>query len=148
MQPGMATPVRPGFVPTSQIVTLPGDLERALHTSEFVHLASLRADGSEGTCHAQLWFAWQGGAVLVNTAADSWRATNIARGRSRARIWAGNLRGPSANARGTIDDDPATLERLLEAYSAKYPNEIQLWRDRIRNECREGSRVVIRYEIG
>jgi hypothetical protein len=139
---------------------LPPATVAALETSRFVYVSPLRADGSESTCHGEVWFAWLDGAVVVISAATTWKARALAAGLGRARLWVGDRgrwrglfghneefrQAPSFDARATlVRGDTALLDRLLSRYDAKYPDEIGNWRDRMRQGYADGSRVLIRY---
>jgi hypothetical protein len=138
---------------------LPDALRAALDKSPYVYVSPLRADGSESTCHGEVWFAWLDGAVVLITAKTSWKARAQARGLERARIWAGDYgrwkqlgvrsegfrAGPSFVARAKPTRDTALLDRMLATFDTKYPDEIGRWRDRMRKEYEDGSRVLLRY---
>ena len=49
-------------------------LETALRESPFVYVSPLRSDGEESACHAEVWYAWIDGAVVVTVASDRWKA--------------------------------------------------------------------------
>ena len=122
-------------------------------------MSPLKRDGSESRCHAEVWYAWLDGAVVMTVASERWKAGAIRRGLERARIWVGDegrLKGlnarsqafrkaPSFEARGALLQDAALLERLLTEYGRKYPEEIGAWRDKMRAGHADGSRVLIRY---
>ena len=132
---------------------------RALERSGFTYISPLRSDGRESTCHGEVWFAWLDGAVVVNTATTTWKARSLQRGLDRARIWVGDhgtwkralgrnedfRKAPSFEAKAALAKDKALLDRLLEVFDAKYPDEIGEWRDRMRDGFVDGSRVLIRY---
>lgn len=132
-------------------------LAAALATSPYVYVSPLLADGTESRCHGEIWYAWLDGEVVSSTAAGRWKAQAIARGRDRARLWVGDYgrwrggrnesfrEGPSFVARGRRDDDLALLERILDVYARKYPDEIGRWRGRMREEVASGERVLLRY---
>ncbi len=136
-----------------------GELEGALASSRFVYVSPLRSDGNESRCHAEVWYGWIDGAVVLITGHDRWKARAIARGLDRARIWVGDhgrwkrlighdesfRKGPSFVARAETVRDAALLERLLADYDEKYPEEIGAWRDPMRKGYADGSRVLIRY---
>jgi hypothetical protein len=139
-----------------------GPLRRALESSPYVYVSPLKRDGGESRCHAEVWFAWLDGGVVLITSSESWKARALARGLARARIWVGDhgrrkglnagseafRSAPHFEARASVKRDPALLERLLAAYDAKYPEEIGRWRERMRRGFRDGSRVLLRYEPG
>jgi hypothetical protein len=134
------------------------DLTSALEKSPFVYVSPLRSDGKESSCHAEVWFAWIDGAVVLTSASTSWKALAAKKGLG-ARIWVGDYgraktlgfgnegfrKGPSFDARATIVKDPALVDRLLAAYDKKYPKEIGSWRDKMRAGNADGSRVLLRY---
>lgn len=131
-----------------------------LESSPFVYVSPLKSDGSESTCHGEVWYGWLDGAVVVNTSARTWKARALARGLARARIWVGDhgrwkqmlgrnedfRRAPHFDARASlVRDDDALLERLLALYDRKYPDEIGEWRESMRSGYRDGTRLLIRY---
>jgi hypothetical protein len=129
-----------------------------LEKSPLVYISPLKKDGSESRCHAEIWFAWDRGSVVVVTSKDSWRARALGRGLERARIWvadygrirfgaAGKLaRAPRFEARGRVDADPAAFARVLPIYARKYPDEwASKWEARFKQGMADGSRVLIRY---
>ena len=138
---------------------LPLALERSLAQSPYVYVSPLRSDGSESTCHSQLWFGWMDNAIVVSSGVESWRARCIDQGLTRARIWLGDhgiwkqpfgtndayRMGPSLSARASALNDPDLLRRLLAIYETKYLGEIARWRARILRGFEDGSRLLIRY---
>jgi len=135
-------------------------LQSALAESPFVYVSPLRSDGTESRCHAEVWYAWLDGAVVMTVSSDRWKATAIERGLRKARIWVGDFgrwkgflsnnerfrEGPSFLALGERTEDPELFEQLMAAYEVRYPAEIAQWRDRMRQGQKDGSRVVIRYQ--
>jgi hypothetical protein len=130
-----------------------------LDQSGFVYVSPLRADGSESTCHGEVWYGWLDGAVVVITSAGSWKGRALTRGLGRARVWVGDhgrwkrmlgtdetfRQAPHFDATATSVRDEALLDRLLALYERKYPDEIGSWRDRMRSGYRDGTRLLIRY---
>jgi len=139
---------------------LPDATRRALESSPFVYVSPLRSDGSESTCHGEVWYAWLDGRAVIITARDRWKSRALRKGLDRARLWVGDYgrwkrfglvnddfrEGPSFVARAERIADPAVLDRLLVAYERKYPDEIGEWRDRFREGFASGERVLIGYE--
>ena len=135
------------------------EAQRALDDSAFVYVSPLRGDGSESSCHGEVWYGWLDGAVVVIVSHDSWKARAVERGLARARIWVGDFgrvkgflgsneafrEGPHIEARAEAIHDAALLERLLTRYERKYPEEIDRWRERMREGHRDGSRILVRY---
>ena len=135
-------------------------LLEALDSSEFVYVSPLRSDGSESTCHGEVWYGWQGGAVVLITSRQAWKARALERDLRGTRIWVGDhgrwkgrlfgrneafRKGPRFEARAERSNDEALLDHLLALYEKKYPAEIASWRDRMRSGFHDGSRVLIRY---
>jgi hypothetical protein len=132
---------------------------RALETSEYVYVSPLRSDGRESTCHGEVWYAWLDGAVVVNTAAGTWKTRSLKKGLDGARIWVGNhgtwkrvvgrneafRKGPSFDARAEFVKDDALIDRVLAVFDEKYPKEIGEWRGKMRDGYFDGSRLLIRY---
>ena len=136
-----------------------GLTDAVLESTGFVYVSPLLKDGSESTCHGEVWFGWLDGAVVVITDKDTWKARAVAKGRTRARVWVGDhgrwkkmlgsneafRKAPHFDAVATAVKDDALLDRLLALYETKYPDEIANWRDRMRKGYHDGSRVLIRY---
>jgi len=134
-------------------------IARALASIPYVYVSPLLRDGAESSCHAEVWFGWIDGAVVVITATTTWKARSLARGLTRARLWAGDYgrwkqmigrneafrAGPSCVARAELARGDGVLDELLASYEKKYPAEIGAWRDKMRAGVRDGSRVLIRY---
>jgi len=138
---------------------LPPATLRELRTSPYVYVSPLRSDGSESRCHAEVWYAWLDGAVVMTVSSESWKARAVRRGLDRARIWVGDYgrrkglwasseafrRGPSFEARARRARDAELLDRLMAAYREKYPDEIGRWEPRMRQGFEDGSRILLRY---
>jgi hypothetical protein len=144
---------------SARAAALPAATRAALETSPYVYVSPLKADGSESRCHGEVWFGWIDGAVVVNTSPERWKTTAIRRGLDRARIWVGDhgrwkqmvgksdafRAAPSFDARGEVATETGLIDRLLSQYDSKYPDEIGVWRDKMKNGVADGSRVLIRY---
>lgn len=134
--------------------------QRVLETSRYVYVSPLRSDGSESTCHGEVWFAWLDGAAVVTTATSTWKVRAVARGLDRARVWIGDhgrwkrmlgrneafREAPQFEARARAFQDPELLDRLLANYEKKYPKEIGRWAPRMRAGHANGTRILIAYE--
>jgi hypothetical protein len=131
-----------------------------LESSPFVYISPLRRNGSESSCHSEVWFAWIDGAVVINTAPTTWKSRALAAGRDRARIWVGDhgrvkqmigkneafRSAPHFDARvESVKNGEPLLERLLGVYEKKYPREIANWRDKMREGYKSGDRLLLRY---
>jgi hypothetical protein len=134
----------------------PSPLQVALASSPLVYVSPLGKDGSESTCHGEVWFVTDRADVMVVTAADRWKARALAAGRDRARLWVGDFgvwtrsggkfkSAPSFEAKASFEKDAAARARALEAFGRKYPAEWDQWGPRFREGLAEGSRVLIRY---
>jgi hypothetical protein len=143
-----------------RLAALPASVTGALEKSPFVYVSPLRSDGGESRCHGEVWYAWIDGAVVLNTASDTWKARAVAGGLDRARIWVGDhgpwkgrlgsrneafRQAPHFDARAETSRDAGLVDRLLGVYERKYPDEIGAWRERMRAGVADGSRVVIVY---
>lgn len=133
-------------------------LRQALAQSPLVYVSPLRSDGSESTCHAEVWFVTDGDDVLIVTTRDRWRARAVQRGLRQARLWVGDFgvwkksdrfrTGPHFVARASLESDPHVRERALERYGRKYAQQgWQKWGPRFRQGFADGSRVLIRYRM-
>jgi len=136
--------------------TLPDRTREALRESPYVYVSPLHRDGSESSCHGEVWYFVDDGDVVLYTARDRWKARAIRTGRDRARIWVGDYgtwqtplqrfrEGPSFVARAGFEERPEVFERLMEAYARRYPEEWDSWRPRFRKGWEEKTRVMIRY---
>lgn len=136
------------------------ELDAALAKSELVYVSPLLADGSESTCHGEVWYAWLDGAVVVITASDRWKVRALERGHDRARVWVGShgrwkrlvgtsdafRAAPHFDAKVKVSRDSELLDRMIAVYEKKYPAEIANWRDKFRDGFEDGSRTLLRYE--
>jgi hypothetical protein len=145
--------------PRSARATLAPDLVGLLERSGFVYVSPLKSDGSESSCHGEVWFGWLDADVVLITSQTSWKARALARGLERTRIWVGDhgrvgrvlgsgdafRKGPSFEARAQKSGDAALLERLMATYRRKYPKEIGSWESKMRAGFESGERSLIRY---
>jgi len=152
-----AGPVR-SLAPPRRFAVSDG-LAAALEESPFVYVSPLLADGTESTCHGEVWYAWLDGAVVINTAPSTWKARAQERGLDLARIWVGDhgrwkrmigrneafRKAPSFDARVVRSRDAALTDRLLDVYARKYPDEIGQWREKMRQGVASGERVLLLY---
>jgi hypothetical protein len=155
-----ALPVRAGAEARAPGTGLPPKTLALLEASGFVYVSPLLGDGSESTCHGEVWFGWLDGAVVLITARDSWKARALSRGLDRARIWVGDhgrwrrllgtneafREAPHFDARVRRSDEADLFARLLGLYREKYPDEIARWEPRFRSGFASGERVLLRYE--
>jgi hypothetical protein len=123
---------------------LSSDLERALQDSQYVYIQSERQTGAFGK-PAEIWFMYDGGAVLVGTPPTSWRVKRIKAGRKRARIAVGKVDGPNFEASGEVVKDAALEAKLLDEFGRKYPEGWKRFADRFRDGFKSGDRVLVRY---
>ena len=138
------------------VENLPGATRTALTTSDLVYLTPIKSNGQESTCHAEVWFAFDGVDLLLCTAHDTWRAQALAQGLNSARLWVGEFgtwtrsegkfrEAPELMATGTVVSDPAAIEHGLERLGAKYRVQWAVWGPRFRSGLADGSRVMLRY---
>jgi hypothetical protein len=128
----------------------------AAKTSALIYVSPLKRDGSESRCHGEVWFVEDGDALLVVTDPERWRASAIAKGLDRARIWVGDFgvwkdskgrfrSAPGFDARAVVDGDRGVHARALAAFGRKYPDEWDKWGPRFEKGLASGERVLIRY---
>ena len=55
-----------------------GLTDAVLEKTGFVYVSPLQKDGSESTCHGEVWYGWLDGAVVIITSADTWKAAHEA----------------------------------------------------------------------
>ncbi|MEN8159778.1 MAG: hypothetical protein ABFS41_06895 [Myxococcota bacterium] len=135
------------------------EVEGLLEKSGFVYVSPLRAGGAESRCHGEVWYGWFDGSVVLITSKDSWKAHALSRGLGTARIWVGDhgrvggmtgsekfRQAPSFDAKARATKDAELLDRLMELYRKKYPDEIGRWESKMRSGFESGERVLIRYE--
>ncbi len=147
-------------VAPARAATLPDATRKALAESGLVYVSPLRKDGGESTCHAEIWYGWLDGKVVVATGPERWRARAVTRGLDRARIWVGDYgrwkgvlgkneafrQGPSFDARAAVSRDRALFDRLMARFRKKYPDEFPSWDARMHREFEAGTRVLVVYE--
>ncbi len=143
--------------------SLPETTQSLLEKSGFVYVSPLKKDGSESTCHGEVWFAWLDGTVVINTRRGTWKAQALEKGLDRARIWVGDhgrwkgvLGGggneafrtaPSFEAKARFETDKAVNDRLLAKFEQKYGAEFKnRWHEDMKTGFFSGHRKLIRYE--
>ena len=130
----------------------------ALSKARLIYLTPLKTDGSESKCHGEVWFAFDGTEIYVNTQMDAWRANAIRKGLTSSRIWVGEYgvwtssdgaykNAPSLEVSGKLETDAAEWDRVLPLFGAKYTKEWSSWGPRFKNGLEDGSRVLLRYSI-
>lgn len=95
------------------------DVQRSLRESKEILVATRRKSGTRSTI-APIWFWYDGGDELFfTTSPRSWKARRLVRG-SPLYVWVGSERGPFLVGTAEPLTDPATIERMGEAYARKY----------------------------
>jgi hypothetical protein len=133
-----------------------GPLAAAMAASPLVYVSPLKKDGSESTCHGEVWFVAEGKDVLVVTAHDRWKAKSVAAGLDRARLWVGDFgvwtkadgkwkTAPTFDAKVKAEKDAAVHASALALFGKKYPAEWSKWGPRFKDGLADGSRVLLRY---
>ena len=139
---------------------LPAATVGALEKSGLVYVSPLRRDGSESTCHGEVWFDWRDGAVHLTTARTTWKARSQAKGLDRARVWVGDhgrwkralgrnqafRQAPHFDARVRVVEDPAVVAKVLVTFARKYPAEFPSWKGKMERGHADGSRILLRYD--
>ncbi|HTO70008.1 MAG TPA: hypothetical protein VMR31_09130 [Myxococcota bacterium] len=137
-------------------VSLAKPVVDALVNGKLVYVSPLKKDGSESSCHAEVWYFWDTNAVVIATATSGWKTRALKAGNGQARLWVGDFgpyakakdkvkTAPSFVARAEIDGTAETFQRLLDSYGARYPDEWGKWKPRFEKQRADGSRTVIRY---
>ena len=131
---------------------------RATQESQLIYVSPLRSDGSESTCHGEVWFVPDGEALLIVSSKDYWRTRAVSKGLDTARIWVGTFgvwkrigdkyrSAPSFLARANLlaPDDPG-VQRCLTDMARKYATSgWSRWGPAFHEQTQDGRRVVIRY---
>ena len=126
----------------------------AAKDSTLIYVSPLRSNGSESSCHAEVWFVADQRDLLVVTDAKRWRAASIEQGLDRARIWVGDFgvwkdasfrKAPSYEARASLDTARTAHATALAAFGKKYTAEWGKWGPRFEEGLASGDRVLIRY---
>jgi hypothetical protein len=138
---------------------LPEATLRLLESSKFAYISPLRSNGSESTCHGEVWFGWLDGTVVVNSRRGTWKNRALRdHGLELARVWVGDhgrwkagsdeafRKAPHFDAKARFEKDKALLDRLLALFEEKYEGEFDRWREDMRTGIYSGQRVLIRYE--
>jgi len=133
-------------------------LPYTIDETALIYLTPLKVDGAESTCQAEVWFVHDQGEIFVVTASDAWRARAISACLSQARIWIGDVGVWNSDARykvlPSVDvvadqvTDTARQAVVLEHFGDKYSLEWILWGPRFRDGLADGSRVMLRYQLG
>ena len=130
--------------------------QEALGKSDLVYITPLKNGGAESTCHAEVWFAFDGASVFVVTSSKAWRARAVTLGLDQARLWVGEYgewkdakeayrKAPDLLATAALIEDPQTQSRALELFGQKYHVEWLVWGPRFHNGLKDGSRVMLQY---
>lgn len=132
--------------------------KQATAESSVIYISPLRSDGSESTCHAEIWFVPHDEDLFVVTPSDAWRSRAVVQGLDQARIWVGSFgnwkrsggkykSAPSFLAKASIvPRGDAAIAKCLANMSEKYAT--SGWKSygpRFHEGTQDGSRVVIRY---
>jgi hypothetical protein len=126
---------------------LPKPTQDALEKEKLVHVSPLKSNGKESRCHAEVWYFFDRGSVVIATATKGWKVQAAKLATPKARLWVGSYGtgAPTFLASAAIDGDPKTFERLLAAYGTRYPDEWGKWKPRFESSHADGSRTLIRY---
>jgi hypothetical protein len=131
-------------VPCAALADLSPELKKALADGTYVYISSARKSGGFGA-PAEIWYMYHDGAVYVGTRPTSWRVRRIKAGRPTAKIAVGSSGGPSFEATGSIDNDPAAQELLLDTFAQKYGDRWPSHEKNFRDGFKDGSRVLVKY---
>jgi len=140
-----AAAVLVGLAVTATAAELPADIVEHLERDPYVYISSTRKSGDLGAA-SEIWFSWDGEAVLVGTGVKSYRVRRIRAGRTAARIWLGGTDGPWFGATGSLLEGKAAEDAMLDAFGEKYGDTFkESWKAKFREGFEKGTRVVVRY---
>ena len=117
---------------------LADEATKALGKSQTIYITPLKKGGAESSCHSEVWFVYENGAIYVVTSSKAWRARAVGLGLNQARMWVGEFgvwkrateafrkapqlsataaldrrfRREGAGARGVRQEVPARVDRL------------------------------------
>lgn len=135
---------------------------RLFERAEFAYISPKQSNGKESRCHGEVWFAWIDSRIVIVTARDSWKYRALAAGLDKAYLWVGNhgrwkgwfgRRNTAFKiatkhiCRASESRDPKLLDRMLEQFAVKYPDEFDDWEQEQRDGFHEGRRTLIVYEL-
>jgi PPOX class probable F420-dependent enzyme len=89
-----------------------------LQSSSYIYTATTRKSGALSES-VPIWFMYDGDRIFFTTGPESWKAKRIARG-SPLTIHVGTKTGPTLVGKATKVTDPALIDRMGQAYGAKY----------------------------
>lgn len=134
------------------------DVAKGMAESPLIYITPLKADGSESSCQAEVWFQLHEGAMYVVTSGTAWRAVAIGKGMKKARVWVGDV-GPWQQSEGkyknlavvmtegAIVGDKAVHDAVLGKMGGKYSAEWGTWGPRFQKGLADRSRVMLRYSV-
>jgi hypothetical protein len=135
-----------------------GNALAALSKSPLIYQTTLKRNGQESACQAEVWFASQGSNIYVVTAVDAWRSQAVTRGLTRSRIWVGDMGQwkdtdggyrslPMMEADGSFETNKTVQADVLALFGRKYSDEWGTWGPRFRRGLNDGSRVMLKYRV-
>ena len=135
---------------------LPDSTQKSLASSKTIYITPLKKGGVESKCHAEVWFAYDGGDIFVVTSSKAWRARAISLGLTQARMWVGEFgvwqrateafrKAPELTATGALIRDGSQQAQVLDTFGKKYRAEWSSWGPKFRDGLKDGSRVMLRY---
>jgi hypothetical protein len=147
----------PRILRAADTYSLPAASSAALAKSPLVYISPLRKSGAESSCHGEVWYFFDQGAVVIMTSTESWKTRSVQAGLDGARIWVGDFgpvkragdkyrAAPTFLAKAEIIGDRAIFDRLLSAYAERYADGWGKWGPRFEKGFADGSRKVIRYK--
>jgi general stress protein 26 len=94
------------------------EIAEALASAKDLYVATERKDGSRSAA-APVWFMYEGENVYFSTKADSHKARRLRNG-GRVFVAVGSADGPAFEGWGTLESDPALIDRMARHYRQKY----------------------------
>ena len=124
--------------------------------STLVYLSPLKADGTESTCHGEVWFVVHDGSMFVSTRTGAWRAQTVRDGNEFARLWVGEhgiwtesdgkfKESPTFVAKAEFETDTKVHAAVLDKFGEKYSSEWGKWGPSFKKGLENGERVLLKY---
>ena len=124
--------------------------------SDFVYLSPSYTTGALRRCHAEVWYVMLGTDLYVCLGSGSWHAQAACKDTNKTKLriakeylvdGVGDQNQPTIDAVASVEDEPAKVDAVLRRFGAKYPAYWETWGPKFKRGLRDGSRVLLRYEL-
>jgi hypothetical protein len=129
----------------AQSGSLSADQQKALESSKYVYVQSMRESGQLGKA-AEIWFMYHNGAVWVASPTTTHRVKRIQAGKTQAKIAIGKADGPTFTAKGSLVKDAAVNKVIFEAFAKKYAGDWSSYEKKFQDGLADGSRTLVKYD--